>query len=582
MFVSSKSQNLPGGSHTSGRALGQDNFGHFFPHLPGVNGIVRVTQENVNSTTVLTAPSIPVKEIGMLLPRLLHYMRDTPRGLHILFCKLDISEGFWPLVIQDADWFNFAYVLPQTAGDPIRLVIQAVVQMGWVESPRFFCAVTDLARDLTQHLVDNDVFLPEDPVKDLMKITEVPLQGRTDTPTKLLQVYVDDFCHAATQSTDSIHIPTLRRAAIHGIDALFPPPLVYNHKGGKESISWKKMAQGDGNFATMKEMIGFLFNSVKRIVRLPAEKALAYIKETYTVLCRKMIPLKSLQVIVGRLRHASVILLVAKGFFTPTNTTLQGNPKIVGLGATSELRVALEDLILLLRLLSSCPTHVFELVLDMPRYVGYHNATAEGAGGVWFSLVDHMSLLLWPKVFPSDIAADVISNTNPAIGITSSNLELAAEVMAIGVILKMAPHIKHAPLGTLCNNTPTVSWVEKMASITKTPTARQLLQGLAFMLHCSHVGRLTTVHVPGMDNVIADIESRPTKAQKLFHTPSALSDSGFCSAFNTTYPLPDNQLWTLAATPPWVKYSVFEMLRGKRLALQLWTGPILIATGKCG
>jgi hypothetical protein len=87
------------------------------------------------------------------------------------------------------------------------------------------------------------------------------------------------------------------------------------------------------------------------------------------------------------------------------------------------------------------------------------------------------------------------------------------------------------------------------------------------MLHCSHAGRLMTDHVPGMDNVMADIASHPTKAQQLFNSPSLLSDSEFCSAFNTTYPLPDDQLWTLAATPPWVRYNVFDTLRGKQLAL---------------
>ncbi len=264
-----------------------------------------------------------------------------------------------------------------------------------------------------------------------------------------------------TQSTDGTHILTIRRAAIHGIHALFPPPLVSNHSSRKEPISRKKLAQGKGNFDTTKEMIGFLLDGVKRTVHLTPKKVLVYIKETHIVLHHKTIPLKSLQAIVGRLRHASVILLAAKGFFTPINTALQGNPKIIGLGATSELRVALEDLISLLCLLSSCPTHLFELVPDMPRYVSYHNTAAKGARRVWFSLEDHMLPLLWRKVFPSDIAANVISDTNPAGGITSSDLELAAEVMAIGVILIMALHIKHAPLGTLCDNIPTVSWVEK-------------------------------------------------------------------------------------------------------------------------
>ncbi len=44
-----------------------------------------MTQESVNTSTILTAPSEAVKEIGKVFPRLLQYMRDTPEGLHILF-----------------------------------------------------------------------------------------------------------------------------------------------------------------------------------------------------------------------------------------------------------------------------------------------------------------------------------------------------------------------------------------------------------------------------------------------------------------------------------------------------------------
>ncbi len=188
-----------------------------FPVYQDVNGVVTITQESVNSTTVLTTPTEPVKEIGLMLPRLLHYMRDTLRGLHILFCKLDISDGFWRLVIRDEDCFNFAYILPQRAGKPTRLVVPAAIQMGWVESPGFFCTVTESARDLTQHLVDNAVLLPRDPVEDLMKIADVPVRGRTDNPTKLLQVYVDDFCHAATQSLDGTQCSTQPYACVDQI-----------------------------------------------------------------------------------------------------------------------------------------------------------------------------------------------------------------------------------------------------------------------------------------------------------------------------------------------------------------------------
>jgi hypothetical protein len=167
---------------------------------------------------------------------------------------------------------------------------------------------------------------------------------------------------------------------------------------------------------------------------------------------------------------------------------MKGSPKHITLGTNSEVRAALEDLCTLLHILALRPTHVRELVPDMPQYVGYHNAAADGAGGVWFSLVSNMSPVVWQAAFPQDIASEVVSDNNPEERLTNFNLELAAEVMAVGIALAVAPTVKHVPLGTLCNNTPTVNWIEKMASKAKGPTAGCLLQGLAVMLHCNKAG----------------------------------------------------------------------------------------------
>ena len=70
---------------------------------------------------------------------------------------------------------------------------------------------------------------------------------------------------------------------------------------------------------------------------------------------------------------------------------MRGSPKIIGLGLHLEVRRALLELISLLRLLSSRPTRIRKLVPDMPMYAGYHNVAAEGAGGIWFFLVDDIS-----------------------------------------------------------------------------------------------------------------------------------------------------------------------------------------------
>ena len=127
-----------------------------------------------------------------------------------------------------------------------------------------------------------------------------------------------------------------------------------------------------------------------------------------------------------------------------------------------------------------------------------------------------MPPVVWRVAFPPDISNNVVSLSNPARSITNSDLELAAEVLAVGALLAKASVIKHQSIGTLCNNTPTVSWIKKMASKSTPPTAGRLLRGLAFMLYCHHAGRLTTVHVPGKDNIMANIVLRPSKANVLF------------------------------------------------------------------
>ncbi len=81
---------------------------------------------------------------------------------------------------------------------------------------------------------------------------------------------------------------------------------------------------------------------------------------------------------------------------------------------------------------------------------------------------------------------------------------------------------------------------------------------------------------------MADIGSRPTKTQNLFCANAPLSDANFSQSFDTTFPLHDNQRCTLTDVPKWLKFNVFETLRGKRLALRQWTGPSAHTTGERG
>ena len=118
------------------------------------------------------------------------------------------------------------------------------------------------------------------------------------------------------------------------------------HVDGKEPISsGPKLGKGDGNFTSDKTMVGFIFNGIKQMVHLPLAKMVVYVKETHRSLRRKSVPpLKVLQTLVGKLRHASIILPAAQGFFTPINAAMRGGLKMIGLGEWSDIRAALNDL----------------------------------------------------------------------------------------------------------------------------------------------------------------------------------------------------------------------------------------------
>ncbi len=109
-------------------ASSSQTFSHLsFPVYQDVNGVVTAVQSSVNDTTTLSALDIPVKEIGKVLPRLVHYMRGTSAGLHILFSKLDISDGFWRLMPTATTLLTFP---PKRWGSHVGLWFQRQFKWG--------------------------------------------------------------------------------------------------------------------------------------------------------------------------------------------------------------------------------------------------------------------------------------------------------------------------------------------------------------------------------------------------------------------------------------------------------------------
>ena len=95
-----------------------------------------------------TAPSGAIDQIGHSLKRMIHAFAAADDNNKIFMAKWDIKDGFWRLDCEDGEEWNFAYVLPSSVGNDVALVVPTLLQMGWIESPPYFCAASETARDV--------------------------------------------------------------------------------------------------------------------------------------------------------------------------------------------------------------------------------------------------------------------------------------------------------------------------------------------------------------------------------------------------------------------------------------------------
>ena len=533
---------------------------------------------SVNDTTISLSPAYPVKELGRVLPRLLRFLADVPAEETIMFAKIDLSDGFWRMLVAESDKWNFAYVLPGLANDPIRLIIPHALQMGWTESPGYFCAATETGRDIMQALIDAGTLLPPHAL-DAFMTPSAPARRQTSPDVarqwQMSAVYVDDYILAAVEDSTGRALTRVGRAALHTIHGLFPPPERSGHRGGKDPISTKKLEADDARWCCTKELLGFVFDGQARTVRLTQRKARSIAEATVRLLRKNRATIQKFQSIIGRLRHVATILPSARSLFTPANRALRGSPAFVGLSATGEVRATLLDLKQLVVSLAARPTHVNEILpAQHPDYIGYCDASAFGAGGVWFSGRCPLPETVWRLQWPWDITAAVISESNPTGTLTNSDLEMAAVVLQLNVLESLVPTMYHKSAHVHSDNTPSVAWWTKMATKTaNSNAAHRLVRGLAIRQRMLHASPVNISHVAGKANTLADIASRAI--------PQIDDDSAFLTHFNNTFPL-QGRFWQRASPPPALLSNVILTLRGQRLTLQRWTVQSVPPTGGGG
>ncbi len=143
--------------------------------------------------------------MGHSLLRIVHEFTEADQRFpdaKIFSAKWDIKDGFWRLVCEQGEEWNFAYVLPQPEGEPIKLVVPTSLQMGWIESPPYFCAALETARDVADQYAETP--LGSQPPHKFSHYTGVneeyialPEKGPNDDFRYLIEVYVDNYISLA-------------------------------------------------------------------------------------------------------------------------------------------------------------------------------------------------------------------------------------------------------------------------------------------------------------------------------------------------------------------------------------------------
>jgi hypothetical protein len=522
---------------------------------------------SVNSTTAKTAPKGAINQLGHSLSCIIHAFAEAEDDVRIFMAKWDIKDGFWRMDAEDGAEWNFSYVLPQSPGNPCLLVVPTSLQMGWVESPPFFCAASETARDVAQNYCETELgTLP--PHKFTHYVTgnhayaKLPEADPTGRPFRyLLEVYVDDIVsHVIPTSREQLrHVSTGTMTGIHDV---FPA----DDNDSNDPISEKKLKQLDGEYGTTKTILGFDFDGLAKTLWLEDAKRAHLLTVLHGWLRSSRtgtggILFKEFESVIAKIRHAFTAIPAGRGLLTPCNKMLQMKPPVVYLHRNAVLLAAVAGCRTLLRESSASPTRCRELASGWPDYIGVCDASSHGVGGVVFGETESCP----PTVFRWEWSPEV-KEAYHSKRITNSDLEMAGLLILWLVIESVCGNLREKHVALFSDNSPTVGWVHRLATRGSLVSAH-LIRALALRLKLNGTCPITPLYIAGEENSMTDIPSRSfgSNPQWLCRTNDDL-----LTLFNTTFPLPNQSSWNVFQLSSRISTRVTSVLLMKDFTLEEW------------
>ena len=532
------------------------------------------------------APHHSMDQLGKVLHRCIYAVATQPTDAGpILFCKLDIKDGYWRMCVPESDEEQFCYVLPQTPESPpdeeVMLVVPAALQMGWTSSPAFFCAATETGRDIAEwlrlqpqlpaHPLEHHMM---DPIREeLLQSFPFPNLNPEARPSAktiqdfyhLFEVYVDDYI-GLLQSTDPEVLRHHSRSLLHAIHQIFPPPTATEHEG-EDPISHKKLAiEGEGIWDTRKEILGWIFDGLNRTMELPPKKVESLRETIKTILRQNHMEFKAFESFMGKCQHACLGIPGGSAYLGPLYTALHSAQRhkkaTVQIHRNSAQHHALKDLYTIFQLIGSQPIKCSQLIPGRPHYIGHTDACKYGAGGIWLSGTNSLHPIVWRCKWPPDIVRRYEKGD-----LTINDLEMAGLLLHYLLLEQLVP-MKGVQSAAWCDNTSAVSWVSKMNSKRST-VGQQMTRALAIRLLANQSSHLAALSIAGSDNDLADLASRSFK-QTAAKGNYNLTDAQFLTKFNSDFPLQQDASWLQLRLHTKITSNVFTLLRGKTPPMASW------------
>jgi hypothetical protein len=437
--------------------------------------------------------------------------------------------------------------------------------MGWVESPPFFCAASETARDVAHDYCETKIgTLPPHKFTNYV----IGNQAYEDLPERdelgrgfryLLEVYVDDFV--------SLVIPTSREQLHHvstgtmtGIHDVFPADDI----DANDPISEKKLKQLDGEYSTKKTILGFDFDGIKKTIWFEEAKRAHLLTILHGWIRSSKsgtigIPFKEFETVVAKIRHAFTAIPAGRGLLTPCNKILQSKPTLVYLQRNPVLQAAIMGCRTLLRESSDSPTRCRELVGGWPDYIGVCDASSHGVGGVIFGENDMCVPMVFRWEWPQEIK-DLYQND----AITNSDLEMAGLLLLWLIMESVCGTLREKRVALFSDNSPMVGWVRRLATRGSMVSAH-LIRALALRLKLNGTCPITQLHVAGEENSMTEpltfLGSKPKWHCK--------SNTDLLTLFNNLFPIPQNS-WTVFQISYAVGMRVTSVLQMTDFTLEEW------------